>query len=109
MKIIFLDIDGVLNSEDWYRKRHEEVPQHEQSAQYPFYELDPELVSNLNLIIQKTEAKVVVSSTWITGGDCIGKTVQDPEYQSSQFFSRGKVVMDVAKGEKCPLYGLQRK
>lgn len=64
MKIIFLDIDGVLNSGDWYRKRHEEVPQHEQSAQYPFYEFDPELVSNLNFIIQKTEAKVVVSSTW---------------------------------------------
>lgn len=67
MKIIFLDIDGVLNSEDWYRKRHEEAPQHEQSAQYPFYEFDPELVSNLNLIIQKTEAKVVVSSTWRIG------------------------------------------
>lgn len=44
----------------------------------------------------------------ITGRDCIGKTVQDPEYQSSQFFSRGKVVMEVTKGEKCPLYGASK-
>lgn len=45
----------------------------------------------------------------ITGRDCMGKTVQDPEDRSSQFFSRGKVVMDVAKGRNALYMGLQRK
>jgi len=67
MKVIFLDIDGVLNSEDWHRRRHKDVSQYDQSSQYPFYEFDPSLVSNLNLIIEKTEAKIVVSSTWRMG------------------------------------------
>ena len=44
----------------------------------------------------------------ITGRDCTGKTVQDTEDRSSQFFSRGKVVMEVAEGEKCPLYGASK-
>jgi hypothetical protein len=39
----------------------------------------------------------------------MGKTVQDPEDRSSQFFSRGKVVMDVAKGRNALYMGLQRK
>jgi hypothetical protein len=44
----------------------------------------------------------------ITGNDCIGKTVDDPEDRSSQFFSRGKVIMDVSRGKRCPLYGASK-
>lgn len=70
MKIIFLDIDGVLNHEKWYRKRQElkgGMDQKEWSDHYPFYEFDPESVERLNKIIDATGAKVVVSSTWRHG------------------------------------------
>lgn len=67
MKIIFLDIDGVLNSNDWYVYRRDNVPMDSVHAQYPFYELDPRAVKNLNRLINETGAKVVISSTWRLG------------------------------------------
>lgn len=67
MKIIFLDFDGVLNSEQWMVSRFEKVDMHTISAQYPFYEIDPEAVAQLNRVIETTGAKVVVSSTWRLG------------------------------------------
>jgi hypothetical protein len=50
-KIIFLDIDGVLNTFT------DETPR----SRYP---LLPRCVENLNKIIRETQAKIVVSSTW---------------------------------------------
>lgn len=47
MKVVFLDIDGVLNS-----------------AKTNFHRIDPELVSHLNWLLDQSGAKVVVSSTW---------------------------------------------
>ena len=70
MKVIFLDIDGVLNHEKWYKKRmslKDGIDSKEWSDHYPFYEFDPESVDRLNNIIDKTGAKVVVSSTWRHG------------------------------------------
>lgn len=48
MKIIFLDVDGVMNSvnDQW---------------------LDPKCVDNLHMIVQATGAKVVISSSWRDG------------------------------------------
>ena len=67
MKVIFLDFDGVINSHEWYQTRMDRVDMEEIRAQYPFYELDPELIENLNFIISETGAKVVISSSWRTG------------------------------------------
>lgn len=67
MKVIFLDIDGVLNSQDWYIYRRDNVAMDSVNAQYPFYEFDPRAVERLNRIIEKTEAKIVVSSSWRSG------------------------------------------
>lgn len=72
MKIIFLDIDGVLNCENWYKKRYEETEGDLFASAYPYYEFDKTLVLNLNRIIKETGAKVVVSSTWR-----IGRTVEE--------------------------------
>ncbi len=36
---------------------------------------------------------------------CIGFKVEDPEDRTSQFFSRGKNVLDKEKIKKCPVYG----
>lgn len=62
MNIIFLDIDGVLNSNDWYKRRGEAT-----TLPHPLDDIDPECVKHLNKIIEETEAKVVVSSTWRLG------------------------------------------
>lgn len=58
-KIIFLDIDGVLNSNDWYvRTRGKE--------KVDKGDIDPSAISLLNVIIDKTSAKIVMSSSWRT-------------------------------------------
>lgn len=67
MKIIFLDIDGVLNHQKWYEKRHHTITQEEISSNHPFYEFDPQSIKYLNHIIDKTGTKVVISSTWRSG------------------------------------------
>jgi hypothetical protein len=67
MKVIFLDIDGVLNSQDWYVYRRDAVEMDSINAQYPFYEFDPRAVERLNRIIRETECKIVVSSSWRSG------------------------------------------
>lgn len=58
MRILFLDIDGVLNSDLWYKS--------EKSKEFDgvLSHFDPKLVVILNNLVQKTEAKIVISSTW---------------------------------------------
>jgi hypothetical protein len=67
MKVLFLDIDGVLNSERWYTHRQKTVSMDEVSEKYPFYEIDPESVKWLNYVTDTTGAKIVCSSTWRLG------------------------------------------
>ena len=64
MNIIFLDIDGCLNSELYYRKRghikHEELNDIKSHAE----DIDPEAIELLNDFIDKTKCEIVISSTW---------------------------------------------
>ena len=78
MKVIFLDMDGVLVSIEYIRKLHDEeknyhrgIEEWERShykAAVPWAALDPDCVSELNRIIEATGAKVVVSSFWRARG-----------------------------------------
>lgn len=61
MKVIFLDIDGVLNL----------IPQGHDKFGALFH---PHLVSNLKRIIDETGAKIVISSTWRMGNGLPGMT-----------------------------------
>jgi hypothetical protein len=71
MKVIFLDIDGVLNHELYYRWRHKEM-----SDGKPFEEFrddygdhfSQDSVNNLQKILNETNAKIVISSTWRMSG-----------------------------------------
>jgi len=58
MKIIFLDIDGVLNSE--LTNYSKEYPDGPKGSSF----IDENLVTILNNIIEKTGAKIVLSSSW---------------------------------------------
>ena len=54
MKVIFLDIDGVLNCKETRNPRS-----------FP-YIVDPALLANLKELVRRTGAEVVLSSTWRT-------------------------------------------
>ncbi len=44
----------------------------------------------------------------VNGTRCPGFYVDDPEDQSSRFFSRGKNIFDPEAIKKCPMYGMSR-
>ena len=61
-KIIFLDVDGVVNSDDWYNKTRGRSG-----------DFDPESLALLNQL-QEVDAEVVISSSW---GETAIKPLQD--------------------------------
>jgi hypothetical protein len=61
MKIIFLDIDGVLNNELWFIKSMEAKTIFDTRESRWFC---PDNMKFLNYLVGKTGAKVVVSSSW---------------------------------------------
>ena len=67
MKIIFLDIDGVLVTRDSLTRWGQM-----QDKVRGYTMLDPAPIKLLNDIIEKTGAKIVISSSWR-----IGRTVED--------------------------------
>lgn len=66
-KIIFLDIDGVLNHQSFYIKRHQEKLEGKFHIDYPNSEFCPKSVSYLNEITSICNAEIVLSSTWRLG------------------------------------------
>lgn len=72
MKVIFLDIDGVLNSVDYMNVLHmlrhgvddKTVETRDEYGQL----FDPKCVKFLDYIIKMTGAKIVISSTWRYSG-----------------------------------------
>lgn len=59
MKVLFLDIDGVLNSRDFVRRRRAS------DKNYRLWlDVDEIAVKRLQRILKETGAKVVLSSTW---------------------------------------------
>jgi len=60
MKLIFLDIDGVLNTSETFKKRYYD---YKKTGVYNL-EIDEFRLNYLKEIIEKTNAKIVLSSTW---------------------------------------------
>jgi len=57
MKVIFLDIDGVMNGQNFY----------ERTKKFKYWMFDPNAVKFLNKLVKKTGAKIVISSSWRKG------------------------------------------
>jgi hypothetical protein len=86
MKVIFLDVDGVLNAS-------RRVTPHTQGFELSDWVI-PRCINQLNRIVRETKAAIVISSTWRIGknikelremfdgvgvvGDVIGKTERGP-------------------------------
>jgi len=68
--IIFLDIDGVLNSEIFYQERHlrfesGEISRDEENSSKN--NICPKIISYLNTLCHQIDAVVVITSTWRSG------------------------------------------
>lgn len=66
-KIVFLDIDGVLNSMDYFGRTKDCKG---------YTEINPEKVKLLKEIVDRTGAEIVLSSTWRD----LGKRKNEPEH-----------------------------
>lgn len=96
-KIIFLDIDGVLNSEVDYEKEPEDLKRYHDIALRPLKLLDG--------LIDETKAKIVVSSTWRSSThtqiltEVLGKPIDNTTRLQMIFKTRGfknwKSIIDV--------------
>ena len=76
MKVLFLDIDGVLNSENWFAYRiycvknnmvnilMNFVDTDDRNIKHKLTMLDDRAMANLNRIVEETDCKVVLSSSW---------------------------------------------
>ena len=69
MKVIFLDIDGVLNHEQHYKWLMETDEPTPLQRTYPYTELNPKSCQLLKEIIDETDAQLVVSSSWRLDGE----------------------------------------
>jgi hypothetical protein len=61
MKILFLDVDGVLNSRESFQAHKEATGK---PVHWPLEHLCPELIDRLNIIVEITGCKIVLSSSW---------------------------------------------
>ena len=59
-KYLFLDIDGVLNHDEWFES--EQYKKHQENWQKSMF--DPVCVERVNKILEATGARLVVSSSW---------------------------------------------
>ena len=91
MKIIFLDIDGVLNV---YPQGHDEY-----GAIF-----HPHLVENLKLILDRTGAKIVVSSTWRRSGLSIMKEMWEKRGLPGEVIDITPFETDVVERGTCEFY-----
>jgi len=64
VKILFLDIDGVLNCMPGAATRMALYNKDKELFHNKLYGLDPDLVKNLKLILDRTGAKIVFSTSW---------------------------------------------
>lgn len=62
-KVIFLDIDGVLNTKWWYTQMDRNTPKDKYG-----YAFNPNAVANLKKILDETGADIVISSSWKSFG-----------------------------------------
>lgn len=89
MKVIFLDVDGVLNCGS------------SQARCEGFIGIDNDKVKRLRTIVERTDAKIVLTSTWKSFWFPIDKEDQDglANYLDRKLKREGLRILDKTKGE----------
>lgn len=125
MKILFLDIDGVLNHNDWYcMTRGKEKPISEEYTAEILNDtgdLDPISIKRINEIIEKTNCNIVITSTWrsdyekcikqlenkgLIKDKIVGKTIslRNISYKYNDCLCRGNEIQQYIKANKIQQY-----
>ena len=82
MNIIFLDIDGVLNSHRKLKEVYERTHKPHSGYNYPFDEI---CLSNLKVLVELTNSKLVITSSWRKDKKGINKIIEAlKEYELDQ-------------------------
>lgn len=93
-KFIFLDIDGVLNSEEYFIKR-EKPHKKNKMDNHLIYDLDESKIHMLNEIIDRTNVTIVLSSSWrIFGLEKVNQALKFKGLKQEINFSTTKEHMD---------------
>lgn len=117
-KICFLDIDGVLNSVNFFEEKSQSKRWNEFKEKYEnkhiafgLANIDPKAVELLNKLTEATGAKIVVSSSW--RGDSALQTIftlagiKEPIYgETHRLYSRyrGQEIQQWLDKHKCDKY-----
>lgn len=64
MKVIMLDVDGVLNTRKSMEAANTELPIHPPGPLGMVFTVDPDCVTLLRKIVEELDLKIVLSSTW---------------------------------------------
>jgi hypothetical protein len=102
MRALFLDVDGVLNSEAFLLKidaRHRQLGHiaHDCGCFHHDQQIDREAVARVNRIVLKTSAKIVISSSW--------RKLYDPSELQRVLVERGllaEIIGETPDGHKDP-------
>lgn len=97
-RLIFLDVDGVLNSHAWFKKFNEKHGRNasiagDRDGKGPSEHIDPKTVERLNRIVEVGKADVVLSSTWRAG-----RTVTQIQELLERSGFRGRVIGKTGHG-----------
>ncbi len=95
VKVVFLDIDGVLNSDHWYRER--ELAGHSWSP-HGLRHMSPDMVKRLDRLVT-AGAKFVVSSSWRYSYE-----PQTIEMMLKEHGFRGEVIAETITRRTCPSF-----
>ena len=87
MRIIFLDIDGVLNNNVFYVDRQAQIKAGVYDVKYPLSEFDPKCMGLLDDFCGEFDVKIVITSTWR-----LGKSVEDLQKMFDHFGNNFEII-----------------
>jgi hypothetical protein len=102
MNIIFLDIDGVLNSRRKLIEVYKKTQRPHSGFNYPF---DEKCLINLQTLVKLTNSKIVITSTWRKkqeGRETLLKALKD--YSLDQEVVGYTPVLNSTRGEEIKEY-----
>jgi hypothetical protein len=94
MKILFLDVDGVLNNTYTFARIHRAWKESGEPTKvnfgWPLGHLDETLIANLNPIVEQTHCNIVLSSSWRV----IAKIPDFREWMAQKGFHYAESIID---------------
>lgn len=102
MNIIFLDVDGVINSIDNLIKVYNETHKPHHGYSYPF---DPNCLENLKELVTRTDSRLVISSTWRKSEKGMMKLLEElKKYDLDKFVIGATPFLGLDRGEEIKEY-----